>query len=189
MIRIITVLFLMIFTATQSNAQLVVNKDEPSTTYIKEAVAFLTTVKKKEFSDSSFTLVDVPKYACFSFTVDDSVNFSNEELDQLVNEIEFPKVSNWRAILPSNIRFLAESFVLAQSKVIKNAKRETNFFNRKFGGCYHHFSAPIFLRNYTFCLMYVDKICAGGKSHGELQVFEKNDGVWEQLPSRCEWTE
>ena len=187
--RIIISLLLVISIAVKSNAQSAVNKNETSAIYIKEAIAFLTTVKKKELADSSFTLVNVPKYACFSYTVDDSVNFSNEELDQLANEIEFPKISNWSTILPANIRFLDESFVISHSKVIKNAKREAKFFKRKFGGCYHNFSAPIFLRNYTFCLLYVDRICAAGKSNGELQVFEKIDGVWKQLPSRCEWTE
>jgi len=184
----ITIALVGLFTF-KTNAQDSVAKNTTSEKYIKEAVEFLTIVKKKELADSAFTLVDVPKYTCFLYTVDDSVSFNKEELAHMNNEIEFPKVRSWKAILPFKIRFLDGGFVAANSKMIKNPKREAKFFQKKFGGCYHNLSAPIFLRNYTFCLLYIDKICAGGESKGELQVFEKSDGVWKQLTSRCEWTE
>ncbi|SFG93827.1 hypothetical protein [Pedobacter insulae] len=189
MIRTLFALFLVISVGFKLPAQESLTTSTEAKKYIKEAVEFLTNVKKKELADPAFTLVNVPKYTCFLYTVDDSLSFNNEELAQIANEIEFPKVTSWRTILPSNIRFLEENFVKANSKSIKNRQREIKFFKKKFGGCYHNFSAPIFLRNYSFCLFYMDKICAGGESKGELQVFEKHDGVWKQLTSRCEWTE
>ncbi len=187
--RIFLLIFLVIFSFFKSNAQEIPVKKIPSEEYLKEALSFLSLVKQKELSDSSFTLADVPKYACFSYTVDDSVSFSKEEMNHIANEINFPKVNSWKAILPTSIRFLEDKLINSVSKSIKNPKRETRIFNKKFGGCYHHFSAPIFLRDYTFCLLYVDTICAAGQSKGELQVFEKVNGVWKQMTSRCEWTE
>ncbi|MES2650225.1 MAG: hypothetical protein V4663_00725 [Bacteroidota bacterium] len=189
MTKILITLLLAIFVITKSDAQELASKKIASEKYLSEAVSFLNAVKSKELSDPSFTLVNTPKYSCFTYTVDDSVTFTKEEMKQIADEIEFPNISSWKSILPSKIRFLDEAYINAHSKLVKNPKRETKFFNKKFGGCYHHFSAPIFLRGYTFCLFYVDKICAAGQSSGELQVFEKVDGVWKQLTSRCEWTE
>lgn len=189
MTRISLFLFVLIFSFFKNNGQEIPVKKIASEEYLKEVVSFLSLVKQKELSDSSFVLADVPKYACFSYTVDDSVSFSKEEMNHIATEINFPTVSSWKSILPSNIRFLDEKLINSVSKSIKNPKRETKIFLKKFGGCYHHFSAPIFLRDYTFCLLYVDTICAAGQSKGELQVFEKIDGVWKQMTSRCEWTE
>ncbi len=189
MTRILIAILLVIFSVTKSNAQELPRSKTASEEYIKEAISFLTVVKKKEFADSSFALVNVPKYNCFAYTIDDSVTFTKAEMAQIADEISFPKVTSWKTILPSNIRFLEESLVNSVSKSIKNPRRETKLFKKKFGGCYHHFSAPIFLRGYTFCLLYVDKICAAGQSSGELQVFEKVEGIWRQMTSRCEWTE
>ncbi len=189
MIRFFVLLSIVISFATKSNAQATLSKNVASAEYIKETLAFLNIVKSKELTDPTFTLVDVPKYSCFLYTVDDSVSFNDEELAHIVNEIDFPKITSWKRVLPASIRFLDGQFVTANSKVIKSPKREAKFFQKKFGGCYNNFSAPIFLRNYTFCLFYIDRICAGGQSKGELQVFEKRDGIWKQLTSRCEWTE
>jgi len=161
----------------------------PTEVYLREALSFLNAVKNKELGDPSVTLVDVPKFSCFDYTVNDSTTFTIAEMDQMANEIKSPKIKNWRDILSPKIRFLQEKYVNTHSRLIKNPKREARLFNKYFGGCYYNFSAPIFLRNYTFCLFYVDKICAAGQSSGELQVFEKKDGLWKQLPSRCEWSE
>lgn len=182
-------LLLLVFPFFVTHAQEKSLSRNVSDEYVKEAISFLNTIKRKELNDPSFTLVDVPKYACFEYTVDDSVSFTKAEMDQIANEIKSPKVMNWRTILSTNIRFLESKFVSSHTKVIKNPTREVRRFEKYFGGCYTNFSAPIFLRAYTFCLMYVDQICAGGKSSGELQVFEKVEGVWKQLPSRCEWSE
>lgn len=187
MIRYLLLLILFPFFVTQAQEKSL--SKNASDDYGKEVIAFLTAIKKKELHDPSFTLVDAPKYSCFEYTLDDSVSFTKAEMDQIKAEINSPKVTNWRSVLPTNIRFLEAKFVASHTKVIKNPKREAKRFEKYFGGCYANFSAPIFLKGYTFCLMYVDQICAGGKSSGELQVFEKVDGVWKQLPSRCEWSE
>jgi hypothetical protein len=189
MTRFLLPILFVIFVISKSNAQGMAVKNNASEEYIKHAISFLMDVKKTELSDSSFTLSNVPKYACFAYTVDDSVNFTKAEMNQIANEITYPKVSSWKTILPPNIRILEEKLINSVSKSIKNPKRETKLFMKKFGGCYHNFSAPIFLRDYTYCLLYVDTICAAGKSSGELQVFEKIEGVWKQKTSRCEWTE
>ena len=187
--RVLLILIFGFSTISKSDAQELPVKKVAQEEYLKEVHSFLNLVKQKEFSDFSFTLADLPKYSCFAYTVDDSVTFSRAEMNHIVDEINFPKISSWKSILPSTIRFLDERLVNSVSKSIKNPKREEKIFLRKFGGCYHNFSAPIFLRNYTFCLLYVDTICAAGQSKGELQVFEKVDGIWKQLTSRCEWTE
>lgn len=189
MTRIVLSILLIVFVFADTSAQQIPSKRIASAAYLKEAISFLNFVKQKELSDSTFTLANVPKYACFTYTVDDSVTFTKEEMNQIADEINNPKVSSWKSVLPFKIRFLEEKLINAVSKSIKNPKRETKVFMKKFGGCYHHFSAPIFLRDYTFCLLYVDRICAAGQSSGELQVFEKVEGVWKQLISRCEWTE
>ena len=187
--RVLLAVLVLIFSAFKSNSQDIPSKKVASDEYLKEALSFLNSVKQKELQDPSFALADIPKYACFSYTVDDSVNFSRPEMNHMANEINFPKISNWKTVLPTTIRILDEKLVNSVSKSIKNPKREAKIFLKKFGGCYHNFSAPIFLRDYTFCLLYVDTICAAGQSKGELQVFEKVDGIWKQMTSRCEWTE
>ncbi len=189
MIKIFAPVFLIFFILSEVSAQETPIRQDLSKDYIKEVVLFLNAVKSKELNDPSFTLVNAPKYACFTYTVDDSVSFSKAEMGQIVEEIKSPKINNWKSVLPSSIRFLEASYVNSHSKSIKNPKRDTKHFEKYFGGCYANFSAPIFLRDYTFCLFYVDNICPAGKSSGELQVFEKKDGVWKQLTSRCEWSE
>lgn len=189
MIRILIVQLLVSFIIVNGNAQETLANNNASEKYLKETISFLTAIKKNELNDASFTLVDIPKYACFTYTVDDSVSFTKAEMDEIANEIKFPKINNWKSVLPSNIRFLEASYVNSHSKSIKNPRRDTKRFEKYFGGCYANFSAPIFLRDYTFCLFYADNICPAGKSRGELQAFEKKDGVWKQLVSRCEWSE
>ena len=189
MSKVFPLMLLVIFAIVKTNAQEITVNKIASEEYLKEAVSFLSLVKQKELRDSSFTLADVPKYACFSYTVDDSVNFTRAEMNHIANEINSPKITSWKTVLPSTVRFLDQRLVNSVSKSIKNPKRETKIFLKKFGGCYNNFSAPIFLRDYTFCLLYVDTICPAGQSKGELQVFEKIDGVWKQMTSRCEWTE
>lgn len=189
MIRLFISLFFIIGLTKISAAQDSIADSSAKTDYFRETLAFISQVKKVELSDATFTLAELPKFACFAYTVDDSVTFSKTEMEQIAEEINNPKIKSWKSILNANIRFLGADYMKSISIPFRNPKRETKLFNKYFGGCFHNFSAPIFLRNYTLCLFYVDRMCAAGKSSGELQVFEKRNGVWEQLTSRCEWTE
>lgn len=160
-----------------------------SARFLIEAKSFLLEVKGKELKDSNFRLVDAPKFSCLEYTLDDSVSFSNDELKDLSVQVNAPLITNWAKVFPSGIKLLPADFVNAKTKVIKNPKRETKRFNRLFSGSYRQFSPPLFLRDYSFCMIYVDEIAPAGRSKGELQVFEKVNGIWKQLPSRCEWSE
>jgi hypothetical protein len=50
------------------------------------------------------------------------------EMNQIANEITYPKASSWKTILPPNIRILEEKLINSVSKSIKNPKRETKLF-------------------------------------------------------------
>ena len=172
-------LFFSLAACTLNNAKAQTNAQygQDSVEYMKQCIEFIRQVKQKDLSDTNFILEDKPCYDCAEAA--DSAMFTREELDFIVNK-KFPSISKWTNEMFPNIKIISSDTVRAifNGKDWKDWEREWDYFYKNIGSGFNDFSAPIFLRNYTYCLFYSAHFCGDLCGESRLDLYKKENGKW-----------
>jgi len=178
---------LLIFSFCTSLAKAQNSDSESSLAYANETKIFLNDIFGQKLTSKKFILIDEPKFDCKLENSNTSF-LSPLELKFIKAAIENPKITSWRNSTGLKVNFI-------------NTDSLNNIFKREFlrlhnGWDYFHiylgerangFSAPIFLRDYQYCLFYFEYFCDFKCAYGETALYKKHNGKWIKLSTICSW--
>ncbi len=159
-----------------------------SITYLKETKVFMAFISKEPDGNQSVLVSDIPtkikKTDCVYWLLQDSSNFTAEEMAYFKSPLEPDLIKQWNSSLIPMSRFISEDSI---SAVFKDHNKNWPYFYKHFGSGFSKYSAPIFIRNYTYCLIYTSHHCGGLCGEGMLTLFIKEDGKWKRVKDYCRW--
>lgn len=159
-----------------------------SIAYLKETKAFMSFLRKEPNGNQSTLVSDIPtkikKTDCIYWLLQDSANFTADEMAYFKSPVEPDAIKQWNSSLIPMSTFISEDSITA---VFKDYKKNWPYFYKHFGSGFSKFSSPIFLRNYTYCLIYTSHHCGGLCGEGMLTLYIKEDGKWTRVKDYCRW--
>ena len=184
-------LFLFFITSLHSIGQTnlidIKKSNQDSIKSLLKSIEFIKQVKGKELQDSNFILVDKPfelnSFYCLSQLLSDSSTFSKAELS-FIQQKYYPSIIRWNKSFFSTIKLVSSETI---DSIFKNQSAGWNYFYKKFGQSFNHFSIPIFLRNYTYCIFYYDVDCGFECGDGHMYLYKLMNGNWIKIATYCNW--
>lgn len=158
-------------------------KDNTNTAYLKQARNFIKAVAPKE----NYLLNDKPDsgegFNCFDNLQADGF-FTKAELASIVQQSKEPLIKKWTTKLVPNAKFVSADTI---SQIFNDNKKGWNYFYKNFGKSFSSYSAPIFLRNNTYCIFYTSHHCGWLCAQGQLSLYKREGNTWEIVKSYCNW--
>ena len=153
-----------------------------------QAIALIREVAPGKISNTAFILSDKPAsiegFGCLENLLKDTITFSAAERKQIVEENAHPLISRWTADMFPQARLMSQDSI---SAIFKDRNKGWIYFNKHYGYNITNISAPVFLRNNAYCLLYTDKNCGYLCGSGTLDLYKKTGDKWEKIKTFCEW--
>ena len=137
---------------------------------------------------------------CEEEVLKDTALFSAEEIRQLRTDFQNPKITVWDSTLLHPAVFIPRDSIDSifsgrhgNDTVVSGKPRPMpvhdawQVFYHRYGGGYTGLSAPIFLRDYTYCLFYSANSCGWLCGSGNWSLYRKENGRWKWVRSWCQW--
>lgn len=179
-------LIVIFFLFAGCNAAKEKNKKHPetaNTSYLKQTADFIRAVVPKE----NYLLSDKPNsgegFNCFDDLKADSF-FTQKELDDIAQQSKQPLIKKWTTELVPTAKFVSADTI---SRIFNDNKKGWNYFYKNFGQSFSSYSAPIFLRNNTYCIFYTSQHCGWLCGGGRLCLYKREGNKWEIVKSYCNW--
>ena len=154
--------------------------------YLKQSKAFIDFITKNSDSSKKFLMSDKPTQlvnkGCDTEIQNDTVNFTKYEMIQIHNQISIPSLTHWTSDLVPKAKLISSQTL---KSIFSNRGKEWKYFYKHFGRSYISYSAPIFLRNYSYCLFYSAQYCGGTCGGGIMQLYKKEGTLWIKIRSYC----
>jgi len=160
-----------------------------STEYLTQAIQFIKSVKQVELNEKSFVLADQPAdihgFDCLSDLLADTTTLSDNERIFVISSSNKSYIKQWRKDFFDDVTIIPSDTI----KLIfgKDPFDDWNYFYEHYGSSFNSFSAPIFFRDYTFCLFYSDNSCGMLCGTGNLSLFQRKNNEWKLVKTYCEW--
>ncbi|MBP8067197.1 MAG: hypothetical protein KAY27_01425 [Pedobacter sp.] len=155
--------------------------------YFVHANSFIKEVYGEKLKLPRLVLVDQPKFGC-DFRYTDTTLFSSEELIAIKDQIKNPRIKSWNKFLKPKKNFIGRDSI---NNIFKNEYlRLYNgwaYFRKFVGSEINNISAPIFLRDYQYCLFYNDYVCDFKCGSGVLKLYKREDNHWVEVKEICSW--
>jgi hypothetical protein len=152
-----------------------------------KALDFIARVMYPFKLDSSFILEDKTdaddRIDCWNELLNDTLNFTNEELLYLKNKKYYTK-EKWTHIDFPNVKIVESDKI---DSIFKNSRKAWDIIYDSIGSPLRSISYPIFLRNGKYCILYISHHCGWKCGSGKLSLYKFDDGVWVKIKSYCEW--
>lgn len=153
--------------------------------YLEETKDFL-----QNFDSKKPYLLDSKPFAfeyleCIDAIKYDTLHFTRSEIIEIEKQAKTPKIKNWT-------KDLLKQATLVNHDTIKNIfadfkNKHWRYFRKNYGSSFNTYSAPIFLRNYTYCLFYFSNSCGGLCGGGSMVLYKKENGEWKSVDKYCMW--
>ncbi|MDQ0969384.1 hypothetical protein QFZ20_004787 [Flavobacterium sp. W4I14] len=114
--------------------------------------------------------------------LEDSTGFTPFEIQYIKNETKY--------LSKINFDDLGERIVITPNDSIKpifQKPKAWNVLHKKYGGYILRLSHPIFLRNYNYCILYLNYICGGLCGEEQIRLYRKNNKKWEIVKIGYGW--
>lgn len=121
---------------------------------------------------------------CISVIGADSVFFTHEELSRINDRMWKPPFAEWDKSRLAGVRFITKE---ERDQVFKDRTKGWPYFHQHYGKQLRVWSAPIFLRDYQLCVVYMAQSCGGLCGSGSTRVYQKTADGWSLVKSYCEW--
>ena len=72
-------------------------------------------------------------------------------------------------------------------EIFNNYAKMWTYFHKEIGRDLTTFSAPIFLRNYQYCIFYSSFHCGDRCGEGQLLLYKKDGADWKKVKTYCNW--
>ncbi|MEE1945649.1 hypothetical protein VRU48_11075 [Pedobacter sp. KR3-3] len=151
--------------------------------YLKQATDFIRAVAPKD----DYILNDRPDsgagFNCLDGLKEDSL-LTKAELDYVIQQSTQPPIKKWTTDLIPNTKLISADTI---SQIFNDRKKGWDYFYKKIGRSVSSYSAPIFLRNNTYCLFYNSNGCGWLCGTGRLSLYKKEGKQWKIVKTYCNW--
>jgi len=186
------VIFFIFFCANayKKNQTLSIAAEKDSVQYFSEVAQFIQQVEQQELNDRYFILedepanLDWPDSLCLAQLKADTATFSEIELSFIENQKKNPLLRLWTNELIPKIKIISSDTV---RKIFNDNSKSWPFFYKHIGHSVSSFSAPIFLRNFSYCLFYSDNSCGDLCGEGNFSLYKKVNNKWTAVRIYCSW--
>jgi hypothetical protein len=162
--------------------------DTESKKYIHESKIMLSQLLEKMKITATAILNDKATTQdlndCFKTTFKDSEDLTEKEKKQLKKEIDNPCYFKWTNEYVDNVKIIKETEL---NKIFENRAEGWKNFREKYGKSIIRLSKPIFLRNYTICIISYSETFDYLGGYGETGCFRKINGKWVEFGNFCMW--
>lgn len=156
--------------------------------YLRETKDFINYIKTVEQQDDTLLLADKPDMneinGCTKMLFRDTALFTPEVQETILSQISAPLLTKWDTTLLQNVRIISSDTIQA---IFKDRKKWWSYFYKQYGSGFNTYSAPIFFRDYNFCLFYSGHSCGGLCGGGHVILYKKEGGTWKQYRYYCDW--
>ncbi len=121
---------------------------------------------------------------CFETTFIESDSLTENEKLYVKKEIENSNEFEWTNDYVDNIKIVKNS---EYQKIFKDLINGWKNFRRKHGKSILQFSKPIFLRNYSICIISYSHSSDYLSAYGLTTCYKKENGKWIAFGTTCEW--
>jgi hypothetical protein len=183
-----------LFSCGQVNEKITVPSQEvekdniDSLAYLNQVNIFIREVMEKELNDTAFILVDKPfafeYFECIQELLTDTANYSKEERLFIQEATRKSKIKFWSSPMFSKVKMMDSKTI---DSVFNDRSKGWKYFHENIGQSFNSFSAPIFFRNYSYCIFYFDNSCDNLCGGGQLILYKKQNGKWKNIQSYCNW--
>ena len=184
MIRIVYIFIIAIFGLTACHTNRLPSKT--SGEYTDSVKAFLAFIQK-EIHQDTLILSEEPTVGfdnCFANALEDTIFFTETDRKSIAAYLEKPPIQQWSASYFSQVKLINPDTIDA---IFKDRDRSWSYFHQHIGKNFYRFSAPIFLRNYTYCLFYMGNQCGPLCGQGQLALYKREQGAWVIVKAFCRW--
>ena len=180
MYKLFSILTIAVFALSCSSKSNHFEKDR----YLIEAKEFLASneLKKSYFVDSK--PFDFKSYACLDSLKNGSKVLTKLEIEEIDDQIKNSRIKNWSTDLLKKAKIVNHDTI---TNIFADKNKNWKYFKQKFSGSYKRYSAPIFFRNYTYCLFYYSNVCGRLCGNGAMVLYKKENGEWKSVETYCSW--
>jgi len=154
--------------------------------YTRQSTMFIQAITRP--AGDNRILVDKPfdlsYFVCLSDLLKDTANFTKEELVLIEKQAKHPPVARWTNALVPGTRIISSDTVTA---AFNNLSNGWPYVYKHIGHVLYAYSAPVFIRNYTYCLFYAHFTCGGLCGEGHLALYKKEGNTWKEVKTYCDW--
>ena len=156
--------------------------------YLRQTLLFLNDVKQKELNDRDFVLADKPfgfeYFDCLQPLLKDTAHLTASERAFIIEQSKKRLIDFWKTSFFPKISIIDNDTI---QSIFQDQAKGWEYFYKHYGQSFSSFSAPIFLRDYKFCIFYSDRSCGNKCGTGQLKLYQKEDGKWKQVETYCDW--
>lgn len=179
--RIIFILFLFVCFLSKATAN-----ENVDSLYFKHAKSFIEEIYGEKLKLPRLVLIDQPKFGCeFNYS---RTMFNKEELILIREQIKNPKIKSWNFFLKPDKDFISRDSI---NNIFKNQYLRLDngwtYFRKFIGSEINTISAPIFLRDYQYCIFYSDYVCEFKCGYGTLKLYKRENNSWKEVAELCSW--
>ena len=155
--------------------------------YQQEALQFLNVVYGAELSSQTLLLDDQPHFKHAESVLQNGY-FSRTEYLQIRKQIERPHITTWRGFFRQKVRYIARDSVNMAFRDLHSFDFWTYVIPNIDSGV-RAISAPIFLRNYSYCVFSSATTYVRMKERGEISLYRKVGRKWVIFRKIYSWNE
>lgn len=159
-----------------------------NTDYNREVKAFLSFIRSTEIKTEHFVITSQPENrelaACNALWRDTAVIKPSDKLT--FSRDSGLLLKKWTPDLLSPAVVIEQDTVAALFKDYK--ARGWSYYHATYAPGLYRISSPLFLKDYTQCLLYIGYACDNSCGEGVIKLYEKTGGQWKAYRSFCIWT-
>lgn len=115
----------------------------------------------------------------------DTNTLTRDEKKYVINHYKNNNLKKWTNDLVPNARIISSKTITNIFKVKSGGNWPV--FKEKFGKDLYNFSAPVFLRNNSYCILYFNKRCGNLCGFGGYIIYKKTNNKWQSFKNYCAW--
>lgn len=155
--------------------------------YFLHAKSFIEEVYGGKLKLPRLVLVDQPRMGCDVDFIATNL-FTIKEVLAIKEQIKNPKLKSWNTLLkPDKLFITKDSLNNILNKEYLRPYNGWTYFRKFIGSEINHISAPIFLRNYEYCLFYSEYVCEYKCGYGVLKLYKRENNHWIEVTELCSW--
>ena len=162
--------------------------ENDTATYLRETKAFIQCITDSLRPRTPFPLLD--QVAPFNFNeckqcvANDTIAFTQEERNCIQQQVDHPWLHRWTNELVPGAQILKADTEKASFAV---KEKDALSFYKHIRHSFSTFSAPVFIRNYSYCIFSTDHHCGWLCGGGEMALYKKEDGRWKKVKTYYYW--
>ncbi len=152
--------------------------------YIAQATSFIHKFNHQEPIILGDKVNKNDDFSCLEHLKKDTITFTKAEITFITSQSKSPLIKKWTKELIPNAKLIEGDTI---TQIFKNYNKGWAYFYKHIGKAYHSFSAPIFIRNYQYCIFYSSFSCGYLCGEGELTLYKKDGTTWKKIKTYCDW--